>query len=406
MGERAELIVIGGGIVGLATAHEYTLRHRGARVVVLEKEDRLAAHQTGRNSGVIHSGIYYKPGSLKARLCRDGISRLTRFCDEHSVRYERCGKVIVAVDDEEAARLEGIHERGTSNGVGCERIGPERLAELEPHVKGVAAIHVRDAGIVDYKGVCAGLGKSIETHGGRVVLNAQAVRVEEGAGGVSVWTESGERHDAKRLVTCAGLQADRVTKMTGHDPPAKIIPFKGEYFVLKPQARALVNDLIYPVPDAAFPFLGVHFTRMVEKDAHGCHVECGPNAVLAMAREGYDKTDFDFDDVAETLGYGAFWKIAAKHWKTGAGEVWRSLSKAAFVRALQRLVPEITADDLEAAPCGIRAQALSPDGTLVDDFSMVTTSGLVNVINAPSPAATASLAIAGYVVDRLEAESV
>ncbi|MFT5422260.1 MAG: L-2-hydroxyglutarate oxidase [Phycisphaerales bacterium] len=406
MSERAELIVVGGGIVGLATAREFARRHSGAEVVLLEKEDRVAAHQTGRNSGVIHSGIYYKPGSLKANLCRAGIERLTRFCDEHGVAHERCGKVIVAVDEEEAGRLESILERGTANGVGCERIGPERLAELEPHVNGVAAIHVRDAGIVDYKGVCAELVRSIETSGGRVVLNARVVRVEQGSSSVRVWTEDGEQYEAKRLVTCAGLQADRVTKLTGHEPSAKIVPFKGEYFTLKPSARSLVNDLVYPVPDPAFPFLGVHFTRMIERDGQGCQIECGPNAVLALAREGYAKADFDFDDLADTLGYPAFWRIAAKHWKTGASEVWRSVSKAAFARALQRLIPEIAADDLEPAPAGIRAQALSPDGTLVDDFSMVTATGLVNVINAPSPAATASLAIAEHVVDRLEAECV
>jgi len=394
--------VIGGGIVGLATAYTFLRGAPGARVVVLEKEDRVACHQTGRNSGVIHSGIYYKPGSMKARTCRRGIDLLTRFADEHGVPYERCGKVIVALDDAESARLEEIYQRGQANGVSCELIGRERLGELEPHVRGVRAIHVHDAGIIDYAEVCRALARAIESGGGRVVPGARVTSIEQEAASVSVTTDDGRAFRGRRLVNCAGLHSDRVTAMSGHAPPARIIPFRGEYYELRPPARRLVRNLIYPVPDPSFPFLGVHFTRMIQRDEHGHLVECGPNAVLAMAREGYSKTDVDHDDLAEILRYPAFWRISARHWRTGLGELWRSVSKAAFVRALRRLVPEIGAEHMESAPAGVRAQALAPDGRLLDDFAIVAGDGIVNVVNAPSPAATASLAIAEHIVGMLE----
>ncbi|MEM1165545.1 MAG: L-2-hydroxyglutarate oxidase [Planctomycetota bacterium] len=400
--ERADLVVVGGGIVGLATAHRFLERHPGKSVIVLEKEDRVAAHQTGHNSGVIHSGIYYKPGSLKALNCRRGLEMLEAFADEHDIARERCGKVIVALDDDEAARLDGLCERGIANGVTCRVISAEELREFEPACAGVRAIRVEDTGIIDYGLVCRTYARLIEERGGSVVTSARVADVDVGHTEVAVRTNSGCEFFGEQLANCAGLQSDRVTGMSGAKSPVKIVPFRGEYFELTPGARHLCRDLIYPVPDPAFPFLGVHFTRMITSDEHGHHVECGPNAVLAFAREGYTRTTIDWGDLAETLSYPAFWKIALKHWRTGAGEMFRSFSKRAFVRALQRLIPDITEDDLVEVPAGVRAQALAPDGTLLDDFSIVQSERVINVCNAPSPAATASLAIGDSVVGRLE----
>ena len=397
MPETYDLVVIGGGIVGLATAYRFSQRYPGQRVVVLEKEPSVAQHQTGRNSGVLHSGVYYRPGSLKATLCRAGKQAMERFCEEQQIPYDLCGKVIVAVDDRDLPALEKIYERGTANGVTCKRIGPERLSELEPHAQGVAAIHVPEAGIVDYLAVAERLVQLLKESGNEVLTGAKALGLKEiGSKGVVVETTRGE-FAARCVVNCAGLQSDRVAKLTGNTPSAKIIPFRGEYFELRPEAQRLCKNLIYPTPDPDFPFLGVHFTRMI---AGG--VECGPNAVLAGAREGYHKTTFDLRDIAESLGYPGFVKFALKHWRAGAGEMWRSISKQAFVRALQRLVPEITADDLQPCAAGVRAQAVTPDGTLVDDFLIDRSGHVVNVLNTPSPAATASLEIGEQIVDRLE----
>lgn len=393
--ERGDLIVIGGGIVGLATAYQCLQRHAGERVLVLEKEPDIAQHQTGRNSGVLHSGIYYKPGSLKAINCRAGKRAMEAFCDEEGLAYERCGKVIVAVDEADIPALDKIFERGQANGVACERIGAERLAELEPHARGVAAIHVPESGIIDYLAVCRRLAEKLAAAGSAVVTNARATRVCKKSDGVTVETTAGA-YTASLVVNCTGLHSDRVARMTGVKPAARIIPFRGEYFLLREQARHLCRNLIYPTPDPAFPFLGVHFTRMIDGA-----VECGPNAVLAFAREGYGKSTVNLADLAESLSYAGFLKLAARHWRMGAGEMWRSVSKRAFVRALQRLVPEITADDLQSAPSGVRAQAVTADGSLVDDFLIESTDRVVNVLNAPSPAATASLNIGQLIVDQL-----
>lgn len=399
--ERVDLLVIGGGIVGLATASRYLARFPGRRVVVLEKEEGVAGHQTGRNSGVIHSGIYYKPGSLKATNCRRGLRMMEAFADEHGVPRERCGKIIVAVDDREAARLPGLVERGTANGVACRRISREELLEYEPACGGVAAIRIEDTGIIDYGDVCRALHGEILGAGGDVRFSARVVSVETDGGGAAVETRDGDAFRAASCVNCAGLHSDRVARLAGDPPPLRIVPFRGEYFDLRPDARSLVRGLIYPVPDPSFPFLGVHFTRMIARDGHGHRVECGPNAVLAFAREGYTKTRVSPGDLAETLSYPAFWKLVLRHWKTGAGEVHRSISKTTFVRALRRLIPDISADDLEAAPAGVRAQALGPDGALLDDFSIIERGPVVHVCNAPSPAATASFAIADTIVDTL-----
>jgi L-2-hydroxyglutarate oxidase len=390
-----DVAIIGGGIVGLATAYQLTRELPGRRVVVLEKEAELAFHQTGHNSGVLHSGIYYKPGSLKAINCRQGKRLMEEFCAAEGISYEICGKVIVALDQAELPAMERIYERGQANGVACEVIGPERLAELEPHSAGIRAIHVPEAGIVNYKQVCQRLADRVRERDGQVLTSARVAKIERSNDRVVLTTAAGDI-EAAQVVNCAGLQCDRVTAMSGQQPEVKIIPFRGEYYELTPEAAHLCKNLIYPVPDPNFPFLGVHFTRMIQGG-----VECGPNAVLAFAREGYRKTDFNLADLAETLGYSGFRKLAAKYWKTGLGEMWRSASKAAFVRALQRLVPEIRAEHLHAAPAGIRAQAVAPDGSIVDDFLIQEADRIINVNNAPSPAATASLNIGKAIVERL-----
>ena len=393
--DRAAVAIIGGGIVGLATAYQFTERFPGSRVVVLEKEPEVARHQTGHNSGVLHSGIYYKPGSLKAINCRLGKQAMEEFCKAEGISYDICGKVIVALAEPELPALERIFERGKANGVHCEIIGRERLSELEPHAAGIKAIHVPEAGIVNYKQVCQRLAERVRERGGDVYTSARVVQIDRNGDHVRLATTDREV-EASQVVNCAGLQCDRVTALGGQKPDVKIVPFRGEYFELKPAAEHLCKTLIYPVPDPNFPFLGVHFTRMIEGG-----VECGPNAVLAFGREAYKKTDFNLADLAETLTYPGFLKIAAKFWKTGLGEMWRSASKAAFVRALQRLVPEIRAEHLVSAPAGIRAQAVSPDGSMVDDFLIQEADRVINVNNAPSPAATASLNIGKTIVERL-----
>ncbi len=392
---KPDVVIVGGGIVGLATAWNLSERFPQQTIAVLEKEPELAHHQTGHNSGVLHSGIYYKPGSLKATNCREGKKAMEAFCQEHGVDYEICGKVIVAVDESERPAMDRILERGQANGVACEVVEQERLRELEPHAAGVAGIHVPEAGIVDYKQVCARLGEVIGARGHQIVLGAKVTGIQRTNGRLVVQTPKGD-FEAKLVVNCAGLHCDRVTRLGGVKPESKIIPFRGEYYELKPERFHLCRNLIYPVPDPKFPFLGVHFTRMVNGT-----VECGPNAVLAFAREGYRKTDINLYDLFDSLTYPGFLRMAAKHWRMGMGEMWRSISKAAFVRALQRLMPEIRGEDLHPAPAGVRAQAVTRQGTMVDDFLVVESDRMVNINNAPSPAATASLNIGKLIVDGL-----
>ena len=392
---EADLAIIGGGIVGLATAWSFVERFPGRSVVVLEKEHELALHQSGRNSGVIHSGIYYNTGSQKALTCRRGKRLLEDFCRAHGIAFETCGKIVVAIDESELGALERIRERALANGVACERVGRERLRELEPQAAGVAALHVPETGIADYVGVCARLAELVRKQGSTILTDAEVLHVDDDRGRIVLASRAGEVR-ARALVTAAGLQSDRVAELTGVERAARIVPFRGEYFELVPAARSLVRNLIYPVPDPSFPFLGVHFTRMI-----GGAVECGPNAVLAFAREGYTKTRFDAVDLHDTLGYPGFWKLARKHWRAGGGEMRRSISKSAFTRALQRLLPAIGAHQLVPAPAGVRAQALTPDGALVDDFLIQRRGRVVNVLNAPSPAATSSLAIGATIVEQV-----
>lgn len=394
---EADLAIIGGGIVGLATAYQASLRHPEWRIIVLEKEGSVGAHQSGHNSGVLHSGMYYVPGSLKAINCRAGKQAMEEFCRNHDIPYDICGKVIVAVSEDEVPRLLRILERGKANGVRCELIGPERLQELEPHAAGVQAIHVPEAGIVNYRRVCEKLADLIAARGGEVALGAQVTSLKQSSEHVQIHTTK-EVVQAKRVVNCTGLHSDRIARLAGEKPAAKVIPFRGEYYELKPSAQNLCRNLIYPTPDPRFPFLGVHFTRMIEGG-----VECGPNAVLAFAREGYNKLDFNLADLAETLAFPGFLKFAAKYWYIGAGEMWRSWSKAAFVSALQRLIPEVRSEHLIPHRAGVRAQNILPDGSMVDDFLIQPSGRIINVLNAPSPAATSSLNIGRIVVDRLEA---
>lgn len=396
-----DVTLIGGGIVGLATAWNLLQAHPGLKITVLEKEATLAKHQTGHNSGVLHSGIYYKPGSLKAINCRAGKKAMEAFCEEHGVPYKLCGKVIVAVTPDEKPKLQTIFERGQANGVDCELISAERCREIEPHVAVTEAIHVPESGIVDYAEVCVTMGRLIESRGGEVLLRAEVTGMSRGKDGITTLRHHGDDRtetQTKLVVNCGGLHCDRVTKLSGHEPSAQIVPFRGEYFELTEEAEHLCKTLIYPVPDPAFPFLGVHFTSMIQGG-----VECGPNAVLALGRECYGKFEVNPRDLWESLTYPGFVKMAAKHWKMGMGEMWRSYNKAAFVKALARLMPEIRAEHLVACPSGIRAQALKPDGTLVDDFIVDEADGVVNINNAPSPAATASLNIGKLVTEKLAA---
>jgi L-2-hydroxyglutarate oxidase len=390
-----DVLIIGGGIVGLATAYNLSETYPGLSLVVLEKEPGLAQHQTGHNSGVLHSGIYYKPGSIKARTCQAGRAALLTFCEAEGIPYRICGKVIVALGDEDEARLDVLHERGAANGIVCERIDGGRLREIEPHAAGIGALYLPNSGILDYRVVCDRLAQRVRERGHRVLLDARVTGLAEGANQVAVRSAAGD-FTARYVVNCAGLHSDRVAAMGGSKPSARIVPFRGEYYELKPGAQHLCNNLIYPVPDPQFPFLGVHFTRTAWGD-----VECGPNAVLALAREGYRKTDFNVGDLMETLAYPGFIKLGFRYWRMGAAEIWRSISKAAFVRALQRLMPEITSDHLESMPAGIRAQAVAADGRMLDDFAFAETARIVHVVNAPSPAATAALSIGRAIVDKL-----
>jgi L-2-hydroxyglutarate oxidase len=393
-----DVVVIGGGIVGMATAVALIEMGRGP-VIVLEAEKVLGEHQTGRNSGVIHSGIYYKPASLKAKLCAEGREAMFRFCKEREIAHERCGKVIVATRAELVPMLDVLEERGRQNGLAPRRITAEEVREREPHVACLAGLDVGETGIVKFSTVLRALGDVVAEKGGEVRTGSRVVSIrrEGGEHGDFVVETRGEGSTgaevvARNLVNCAGLQCDRIARLAGAEPGLRIIPFRGEYYDLVEAKRGLCKNLIYPVPDPRFPFLGVHLTRAVDGT-----VEAGPNAVLAMKREGYFKSSFSLGDVGSLLGYGGFWRMAMKHGRTGLFEMYRSLVKSAFVRAVQELVPEIRSEDLEAGRAGVRAQAVEPTGALVDDFRIVEGRGMLHVLNAPSPAATASLAIGKYI---------
>lgn len=392
---RSDVVIIGAGIVGLATAYRLLERFPKAVITVLDKEREIAQHQTGHNSGVLHTGIYYKPGTMRAINAREGKLLLEQFCDQHDIPYERCGKVIVATQEAELPQLDKLFERAMANGVRAEKITAERLREIEPYASGVAALHVPEAGIIDYRQVCDKMAEVIREKGNTILTSARVYGMYRDGNHMVVETTRGPV-EGKTVVNCGGLQSDRLTWLSGQMPPAQIVPFRGEYFELKPSAHKLCRGLIYPVPDPNFPFLGVHLTRMI----HG-GVECGPNAVLAFSREGYHKTSFNPYDLFETLTYRGFLLLMLRNWDEGLRELWRSLSKKAFVTALQKLVPDIKSDDLIPAPAGVRAQALLPTGELADDFLIQERDLVVNVCNAPSPAATASLKIGDFVVDQI-----
>ncbi len=391
--EKFDIAIIGGGIVGLATALELGSRFPGRPLAVLEKEPELAAHQTGHNSGVIHAGIYYKPGSYKAKLCVEGGRLLTAFCEENGVPYDRCGKLIVATSDAEVPRLQTLLERGTANGIpGLEMVGPERAREIEPHARAVRALYSPITGITDYKAVAEAMGKRIAAAGGGIFLSSpiHAIRRSDGL----FRLEGGDSPVSCRyVINCAGLFADRVARMMGLRPDVRLIPFRGEYYTLGPSCR-LVRALIYPVPDPQFPFLGVHFTKRIQGG-----YEAGPNAVLAFAREGYRFPDFCWKDLAEMFRFPGFWAMARKHWRTQVYELYRSLSRRAFLEALRKMVPDLRDEDLEPGGSGVRAQIVSADGFLVDDFLIAEAPNAISVLNAPSPAATASIAIGRHIAD-------
>ncbi len=382
-----DYIITGGGIVGQSTGMALLQRHPGARLLLIEKEDACARHQTGNNSGVIHSGIYYKPGSLKARYAVEGSRVMAEFCRQHGIKHDICGKVIVASLPHELPLLENLYNRGLQNGLRIDKLTPEQLKEVEPHCAGLAALRVYSTGIADYKAVTCKYADIIQQNGGEVRFNTTVTGLRKSGGTHTVETTAGELQ-TRMFINCGGLHSDRLAKMDGVDPQAQIVPFRGEYYELKPEKRYLVKHLIYPVPDPQFPFLGVHYTRMIDGNIH-----CGPNAVLALKREGYHWGDISLRDTVETLTYKGFWKLAKKNWKEGFREMYRSLSKAAFTRSLQLLIPEVQEDDLVPSHAGVRAQALMHDGKMIDDFLIVQGEGSVHVCNAPSPAATASIPI-------------
>ena len=393
---KYDVVIIGGGIVGLATAFKLTSRHP-LSLLVVEAENRIAAHQTGHNSGVIHSGLYYKPGSLKARNCVTGREAMYRFCAEHNIDHDRCGKIVVATQSEEIPRLNQLEERGRANGLtDIRRLTAAEIKEYEPHINGIDGLWVPETGIVDYVQVSQTYARLIEQAGGEIQLNSRLLSCRVEPNGLHLETTQGEIR-GRYLINCGGLQSDRLARLCGVEPGLRIVPFRGEYYELVPEKHFLVNNLIYPVPDPQFPFLGVHFTRMI----HG-GVEAGPNAVLAFKREGYSKSSFALRDAMDTFSYAGFWHMAGKHWQMGLGEFYRSFNKQAFVRALQRLIPALQAADLQPGGAGVRAQALEPNGLLADDFRIVETERMVHVLNAPSPAATASLSIGHTIADLAE----
>jgi len=385
--ELYDIIVIGGGIIGTASALSLK-KESDLRILIIEKEKKLAAHQTGNNSGVIHSGLYYKPGSLKTKNCTDGRELLYRFCDEHNIKYEKCGKVVVAADKQELGSLNNLYERGKANGLrGIKKLNQDELKEHEKHVNGIEGLFVPQTGIVDYLEVTKKYAELFTSYGGEINTGCEFISLIKSNNELIIKTNEGNLR-TKMIVNCGGLCSDLIAKNCGVDPGLQIVPFRGEYYKIKKEKEYLVRNLIYPVPDIKFPFLGVHFTRMIKGG-----VEAGPNAVLAFKREGYNKKDFSFKDVTGMLFYSGFWKMASKYYKMGMGEFYRSYSKSAFVKALQKLVPEINYEDIEPGGSGVRAQALEPNGKLTDDFKIVEAHKMVHVLNAPSPAATASLSI-------------
>ena len=398
MSTNIDLAVIGGGIVGCATALAISSRNPDLKISLFEKEANLASHQTGHNSGVIHAGLYYKPGSMKAETCASGREALYRFCNEHDIPHQRCGKVVVAVDDSELPALEELERRGQANGLdGLQRLSVSQLQEREPHVRGVAGLFVPQTGIVDYVRVTQKLAELFKSRGGVIHLNSPVTKIQETQNGYLI--HSGQTSfETRSLVNCAGLHADQIARLAGLRPKLRIIPFRGEYYEFKPERSKLVNHLIYPVPDPLMPFLGVHFTRMIDGT-----VEAGPNAVLAWRREGYRRSDISLPDLADTFAFAGFWKLSARFWKTGLEEYRRSFSKKQFVKSLQRLMPEVRESDLVPGGSGVRAQAVDSDGRMVDDFCIQTEGRMVHVLNAPSPAATASLSIAEHIADKVMA---
>ncbi|WP_270583786.1 L-2-hydroxyglutarate oxidase [Bacillus smithii] len=396
--------IIGGGIIGLSTGMALAKRFPNSKMVVIEKENELAHHQTGHNSGVIHSGIYYKPGSLKAQFARKGNKAMVHFCEEHGIPYEICGKVIVAAEEKELPIMRELYERGLQNGLDVKKIGPEELKEIEPHVNGTGAIRVPSCGIVDYRGVSAAFARRIQESGGDIRLGVRVENIVENMDHVTIETNQGTIQ-TRFLINCAGLHSDRMAKMAGMKTGMKIVPFRGEYYELVPEKRYLVNHLIYPVPNPDFPFLGVHFTRMMNGEVHA-----GPNAVLAFKREGYTKKDINLKDLLEILAYPGFWKMAMPNMREGMKEMVRSFSKLAFLRSLQRLIPELTEKDIVPAQAGVRAQAIMQDGSMVDDFAIFSGKRSLHVCNAPSPAATASIpigeAIAQQIVERFQHQKI
>jgi len=389
-----DLIIVGGGIVGLATAFRFLEARPKTRILLMEKESKLASHQTGNNSGVLHSGLYYKPGSEKAKLSVNGLQQMVAFCREQGIAHEQCGKIVVATNETELPWLENLWQRGNANGLlGLRKLKPEQIREIKPHAAGIAAIYVPQEGIVDYPGVCEKLGELIRKQGGRICLNTRLLRFIPDSGRWIAETSAGE-FSSRFVVTCGGLYSDRLVRATGQKPAARIIPFRGEYYRIKKERQHLVRNLIYPVPDPGFPFLGVHFTRLI----HG-GVEAGPNAVLAFAREGYHKTDLNPRDLYDALSFPGLWRFLNHHRRMCWEEMKKSFSRRLFCRALQRLVPDIRVQDLEHGGAGVRAQAMSPQGELIHDFSLVRRPRILHVLNAPSPAATAALAIGGEIAE-------
>lgn len=394
-----DVIVVGAGIVGLAVGLTLSQRHPWLHLAVVDKERSIGAHQTGHNSGVVHRGVYYVPGSLKAQLCVAGASELLAFCDEHRIPYQECGKLIVATDAQETERLEELERRGRLNGVpDLQLIGPERMAEIEPAIVGVRALYSPRTAILDFSLVAKAYAERFAQSGGEIHLGAE-VRSIRRADGVGMLETTGGELRARHIVVCAGLHSDRLARRSPMSGARRlrIIPFRGDYYVLRPEKAAMLRGLVYPVPDPRFPFLGVHFTRRIEGA-----VWAGPNAVLALAREGYGRFDVSVRDASEMLGFGGFWRMAARYWRTGLAEVWRDYSKGAFLRALRRYMPSLTRADLLPGPSGVRAQAVMADGSLVDDFALDISDTVIHVLNAPSPAATSALAIAGLIADRAD----
>ncbi len=390
-----DFVIIGGGIVGLSTGMILGQRFPKASIVILEKEGQVAAHQTGHNSGVIHSGIYYKPGSFKAKFTRAGSQSMVEFCQKYQLPYELCGKVIVATKPRELLLLDNLYKRGLENGLKVQKISPEEVKEKEPYVSCLGGVYVPTSGITDYKKVCQKYAELIQEKGGEIRLHTKVIKIQDRKQSKVLETTQGEI-EAQFIINCAGLYSDRLAELDGVNPQAKIVPFRGEYYQLKPEKRYLVKTLIYPVPNPEFPFLGVHFTKMIDGSIHA-----GPNAVLSFKREGYKKTDFDLKEFTEVMTYPGFWKLATRHADEGIKEIIRSFSKAAFVHSLQQLIPDVTAEDIIHCEAGVRAQALKGDGKLVEDFLIIQNKQALHVCNAPSPAATASLEIGKYIVAQI-----